>query len=843
MKALSHSQSRQPQRGSALITVLLFSFLLLTLVGSVMQWSLSERRLNARSGYWLEARNAAEAVAEYGCYQVAQAFNQNMAPTFGSGGNTQITFPTNVASAYFAGSHVDTSSLVLNVGAVRAVPWGTNGKNGGLYYCDPADPNNVNDPLVARYVNRRDVAVLTKATVRPMAGGGPPVTAYITETVSVRGAPLLAYAIFYSGNDLEVNPQPLMDIYGPVHVNGNLFIGSVGSNPINFHGPVSTSGNIFHAWKGTTSSAQEGSSLSTQNVNFATDTTGTVLASMKTVGGTWNDSTMGADSSTSGINNLVPLVTAARTAAFAQNASQTWHGNVQTVANGIQSYNPMGFTEIVAYDSSSNPILASDPRADLPATVFTAAQVTAYTAQYGADYTPGYGPHALIEPSLTPASSNTTIQSAMQAIETQKFANKAGLYIKVAVSMNGNGTGNTTSANITLYGDPNSAVGNVTKGPNGGTLLTTNTTTSFVNYIPYTVSSNNVTTGIYDQHQGVGVNIVQLDMGKLRTALSHMAVTSNMTGNTTTDIVLSGTTTKWGATSYNNGYDPNNPNSTGWNGGVYVEIDNGAYTGHTAVALTNGVVASGNSLVPNNTSGNPAPNSATGLTVATNGSVYILGSFNADGVVSSAAATNSALYPDDTTSTGNISASKETPVAIAGDAITILSGNYTGTSNGPMPVPSITFNATTGAVTGNITNGTSSSSSAYKSKSSANPNTTGAVEIAAALISGSNSTSPTSTGTQVYSGGVHNMPRFLENWGSGGTTVAIRGSLINMYFNKVDTAAWGSGYYSPPDRQWGFDQLFANGNYPPMIPNVLSYRRVNFDYVNAPDYATTLSGL
>lgn len=56
------------QRGSALITVLIFSFVLLTLVASVMQWSVSERRLNTRSASWLEARNAAEAVAEYGCY-------------------------------------------------------------------------------------------------------------------------------------------------------------------------------------------------------------------------------------------------------------------------------------------------------------------------------------------------------------------------------------------------------------------------------------------------------------------------------------------------------------------------------------------------------------------------------------------------------------------------------------------------------------------------------------------------------------------------------------------------------------------------------------------------------
>ena len=73
MKTLAPRSDRRRQRGSALVTVIIFSCVLLTLVASVMQWSLTERRLNSRNGSWLEARNAAEAAAEYACYQVAQA--------------------------------------------------------------------------------------------------------------------------------------------------------------------------------------------------------------------------------------------------------------------------------------------------------------------------------------------------------------------------------------------------------------------------------------------------------------------------------------------------------------------------------------------------------------------------------------------------------------------------------------------------------------------------------------------------------------------------------------------------------------------------------------------------
>jgi hypothetical protein len=116
------------------------------------------------------------------------------------------------------------------------------------------------------------------------------------------------------------------------------------------------------------------------------------------------------------------------------------------------------------------------------------------------------------------------------------------------------------------------------------------------------------------------------------------------------------------------------------------------------------------------------------------------------------------------------------------------------------------------------------------------------VEIAAAFISGTNSTSPDATGTQEYSGGVHNMPHFLENWGS--NTVALRGSLVSMYNSRVATGAWSNSYYSAPVRQWGFDKIFSNGIFPPICPQVVSYRRVDFTYLGtAAEYATELSKL
>ncbi|MEB3211350.1 MAG: hormogonium polysaccharide biosynthesis protein HpsA [Leptolyngbyaceae bacterium] len=68
---------------------------------------------------------------------------------------------------------------------------------------------------------------------------------------------------------------------------------------------------------------------------------------------------------------------------------------------------------------------------------------------------------------------------------------------------------------------------------------------------------------------------------------------------------------------------------------------------------------------------------------------------------------------------------------------------------------------------------------------------------------------------QAY-GGLHNFPRFIENW----NTLYISGSLLQLQFSRYATApfsqnSWESGspptggeqikYYSPPNRRWGYD--------------------------------------
>jgi hypothetical protein len=90
------------------------------------------------------------------------------------------------------------------------------------------------------------------------------------------------------------------------------------------------------------------------------------------------------------------------------------------------------------------------------------------------------------------------------------------------------------------------------------------------------------------------------------------------------------------------------------------------------------------------------------------------------------------------------------------------------------------------------------------------------------------------------------LPRFLEDWSPNSSTtytVAIRGSMVSMFNSRIATQPWKLTYYSAPTRQWGFDAIFGNGNFPPYSPKVMSYRRVDFTDLTAADYAAAKARL
>ena len=172
-----------------------------------------------------------------------------------------------------------------------------------------------------------------------------------------------------------------------------------------------------------------------------------------------------------------------------------------------------------------------------------------------------------------------------------------------------------------------------------------------------------------------------------------------------------------------------------------------------------------------------------GLTVATDLPLYVEGHFNA---------------PDTTVGSTNTANTK--PASLVGDAITVLSGNW---------------------------------SDAYgnNSLSARTPvNTTVNAAFLAGIVQPTNT-----TGTLHYSGGVENFPRFLENWSSS-ISFTYNGSMVVMYPSQFATNYWvqTGTYYNAPSRKWAFDVNFLNyTRLPPATPMVRKLVRGQWNVVAA----------
>lgn len=182
-------------------------------------------------------------------------------------------------------------------------------------------------------------------------------------------------------------------------------------------------------------------------------------------------------------------------------------------------------------------------------------------------------------------------------------------------------------------------------------------------------------------------------------------------------------------------------------------------------------------------------NSGRGFTLATQNPVYVWGNYNVT--------VNSNTYAYTLGSTTN---GASVPAAILADAITILSPSWTD-ANSTASEPNrqvnadMTFNAA--LVVGNIPS--------------------------------------TGTDAHTFSGGVHNVTRFLEDWS--GNTLTLNTSIVVLYSSTIASnqfimpysSSETDGYYNPPTRKWGFDTTYYNPDkQPPGVPCALIPIRFNW---------------
>jgi hypothetical protein len=171
-------------------------------------------------------------------------------------------------------------------------------------------------------------------------------------------------------------------------------------------------------------------------------------------------------------------------------------------------------------------------------------------------------------------------------------------------------------------------------------------------------------------------------------------------------------------------------------------------------------------------------NGGLGFTVATPNPLYTWGNYNAP-------------HPASTDTSAAL------PAALMTDALTILSDSWR--------------------------DSTSFTSSSTGPNSSAN-NTVNAAILTGIVPS-------TGSGSTQFSGGVHNLPRMLENWS--GHHLWLNTSIINLFNSKSATNKFvmpgGSSYYVPPLREFSFDTNFLDPNkQPPGVPAALLPIRYNW---------------
>lgn len=196
------------------------------------------------------------------------------------------------------------------------------------------------------------------------------------------------------------------------------------------------------------------------------------------------------------------------------------------------------------------------------------------------------------------------------------------------------------------------------------------------------------------------------------------------------------------------------------------------------------------------------PANTKGFTVASENGVYVLGNYNATGVVSHGTPTAYNDYlPADTSSL-------DIPASIASDAITVLSRSWQDSLSFTSPFNITSRNATETTMRFAILSGDTITSL------SAAPNQGG--------------------GDLKMNGGVHNFKRFLEDWSS--DYLNYSGSLINLYNSHNNNGTYKSGgghVYNPPNRNWVFDATFLDINrLPPGTPYFQYVQTTGFERTN-----------
>lgn len=198
-----------------------------------------------------------------------------------------------------------------------------------------------------------------------------------------------------------------------------------------------------------------------------------------------------------------------------------------------------------------------------------------------------------------------------------------------------------------------------------------------------------------------------------------------------------------------------------------------------------------------------------GITIASENMVYIWGNYNTTGV--SGVPVSGSTLNDGTGYTG-----PQVPASIVADAIFPLSKTW--------------FDASSALFPEGMSDARNYAGTAYRMADDGITSDTEGTSVRAAIITGINPSALNATpGRNAWgqrkSGGTHNFARFLESWNTSGSNIRnwnYSGSIIELYNSTQALSQWENNtsvIYTPPRRNWSFDQTFLSANkLPPGTP-------------------------
>lgn len=721
------------KKGSTLMVVVIITAALAFGVYSTISLVETEFRLNKKSAVYHEARLAAETILQQSMadlkrrFDVQTAFpidalspsrnplevgNEFVSLYSKDGSRSSVVLPTK--ARYTSTSEFNSEPTEIIGGQVPPGEW---------RYVDPRIIGNQFDELAGNRVFERNIQLLAKATVdRPGVGRQ---TVHTRQILQVRDSPLFAYAIFYN-LPLEIAPGAPMEVYGNFHGNYDGYFQA--NNSLDIHSKITLGGKLFHGRHSKSGKGVKGGAVRILNsdgklVNMKEDSSWPEGPAENFPGG-WLDSTY---------NNFLNL------------SNQVWTGNVQTGIHGVLPQNPVGVNEYVE---------DTDPNTSGNQAFNSAYQILQ----------PPLNSSDLSIPDKNSDPEGHKKAVALNEVEKQKYAYKAGLVIRV--DANGNYSYHTPKRTTPRTGD--------LIYDSSGRPLTTQLIPGkdIVETEKFREEDGEIKGGFHDKRQARDLNLINLNMDGL------------------TELVHDNDPDDWG------GNSDQAPNEW-WNGVVYVEFPQTSASSSREDNVNPAISGWGLRVRDAKVIPNPAfghNEDIYGMSLATNQMMYVEGHYNADGN----RGTGSPLAPDDPDKFGQ--EGEEAPAALIADSITFLSPDWE-----------------------------DDDSTRGQGKRKAKD-----TEVSAAILTGLMPSGK--TGSNSYSGGVENFPRFLEKWS--GKSIRIRGSMVALFESEVGTGKWGrNDVYSAPNRDWGFHQKFAEGFLPPGTPNVRKYQAIDFKTVSKSEYA------